>query len=356
MDSLFNVVFTGELKPGTERDSFIKAFSQRFQCSEAKAAEVLDAGKAVMMKRSVTREVADNFRAVLESLGMLIRLEPLPAAGEASPSTAAELGNSPAATNPYQAPAAQLHEAQAEGEMTGPVSVPFSHGSSWIGSAFSNHFKTNALAWIGAFLVFGILSIVIQLIPLLGMIASSLLSPVFVAGFMLGAKAQDEGEDFTLSHLFAGFKQSTGQLVLVGTFYLVGTFAVILIAGVVMGSSFAMLGMMDGDPAAAQAMAQNPMAMLLPMLVMFALLIPLMMAYWFAPALVVIDELSAVAAMKLSFVGCLRNVLPFLLYGIVMFVLTILAMIPLFLGLLVLLPVMIASMYTAYRDIYYPDA
>jgi len=37
-------------------------------------------------------------------------------------------------------------------------------------------------------------------------------------------------------------------------------------------------------------------------------------------------------------------------------VLTILASIPLFLGLLVLLPVMIASMYTAYRDIYYPDA
>jgi uncharacterized membrane protein len=80
------------------------------------------------------------------------------------------------------------------------------------------------------------------------------------------------------------------------------------------------------------------------------------MAYWFAPALVAIDGLSALAAMKLSFIGCIRNVLPFLLYGIVMFVLTILASIPLLLGLLVLLPVMIASMYTAYRDIYYPEA
>jgi uncharacterized membrane protein len=48
--------------------------------------------------------------------------------------------------------------------------------------------------------------------------------------------------------------------------------------------------------------------------------------------------------------------LPFLLYGIVMIVLAILASIPLGLGLLVLIPVMLASMYTAYRDIYYPAA
>jgi uncharacterized membrane protein len=124
-----------------------------------------------------------------------------------------------------------------------------------------------------------------------------------------------------------------------------------------MGGSFAMLGMMGaGDPAATEAMAQNPSVMLLPVLVMMMLFIPLLMAYWFAPALVAIDGLSALAAMKLSFIGCIRNVLPFLLYGIVMFVLTIVASIPLLLGLLVLLPVMIASMYTAYRDIYYPEA
>jgi uncharacterized membrane protein len=355
MESLFNVVFTGELKPGTDRDDFIKAFSQRFQCSEAKAAEVLDAGKAVMMKRSVSREVAENFRSVLEALGMVIRLEPQSTPQESAPASPPDAAASPASANPYQAPTAQLQETGAEGEMTGPVSVPFSHGSSWISRAFSDYFKSNALGWIGAFVVFAVISIVIQLIPLLGMVVSSLLSPVFVAGMMLGAKAQDEGEDFTVGHLFAGFKESTGQLVLVGLFYLIGTIAVMLIAGIVMGSSFAMLGMMEGDPAAGQAMAQNPMAILLPVLVMLALLLPLMMAYWFAPALVALDGISAVSAMKLSFVGCLRNVLPFLLYGIVMFVLSILAAIPLFLGFLVLLPVMIASMYTAYRDIYYPE-
>jgi uncharacterized membrane protein len=361
MESLFNVVFTGELKGGTERDAFIKAFSEQFKCSEAKAAEVLDAGKAVMMKRSVSRDVAEKFQALLEGLGMTIRLEPsqetpepAPIAAVASPEVSPAGGNS---ANPYQAPSANLHESHGDGDMTGPVTVPAGHGVNWIGTAWSEHFKLNPLAWIGAFFIFAILSVAVQLIPLLGMFVAALLSPVLTAGMMLGARAQDEGDDFTIGHLFSGFKESTGQLVLVGLFYLIGTIAVFMVAGILMGGSFAMLGMMGaGDPAATEAMAQNPSVMLLPVLVMMMLFIPLLMAYWFAPALVAIDGLSALAAMKLSFIGCIRNVLPFLLYGIVMFVLTIVASIPLLLGLLVLLPVMIASMYTAYRDIYYPEA
>jgi uncharacterized membrane protein len=56
--------------------------------------------------------------------------------------------------------------------------------------------------------------------------------------------------------------------------------------------------------------------------------------------------------MKASFTGCLRNVVPFLVYGIVGFVLAIVATIPLGLGWLVLGPVFAASVYTGYRDIY----
>ena len=75
-------------------------------------------------------------------------------------------------------------------------------------------------------------------------------------------------------------------------------------------------------------------------------------AHWFAPALVVFHQLGPVEAMKDSFLGCLRNVLPFLVYGIMFTLLAILATIPLGLGWLVLGPVTVASIYTAYRDIY----
>jgi len=56
--------------------------------------------------------------------------------------------------------------------------------------------------------------------------------------------------------------------------------------------------------------------------------------------------------MKSSFQGCLRNMLPFLIYGILGFLLAIVAVIPLGLGLLVLGPVMWGTMYVGYRDIF----
>jgi uncharacterized membrane protein len=56
--------------------------------------------------------------------------------------------------------------------------------------------------------------------------------------------------------------------------------------------------------------------------------------------------------MRLSFFACLRNMLPFTLYGIISAVLLLIAMIPLGLGLLVMIPTMTASLYVSYKDIF----
>jgi uncharacterized membrane protein len=56
--------------------------------------------------------------------------------------------------------------------------------------------------------------------------------------------------------------------------------------------------------------------------------------------------------MKGSFTGCLKNVLPFLLYGAVLLLLSVIATLPLLLGWLVLGPVFAGSVYASYRDIY----
>src|SRR5437660_21256 len=82
------------------------------------------------------------------------------------------------------------------------------------------------------------------------------------------------------------------------------------------------------------------------------LLIMLIMAIWFAPALVMLGELSPGAAMKASFHGCLQNVIPFLVYGAVGIVLAVIATIPFGLGWFVLGPVAIASVYASYCDIF----
>jgi uncharacterized membrane protein len=92
--------------------------------------------------------------------------------------------------------------------------------------------------------------------------------------------------------------------------------------------------------------------MMLAGLIVAALLLPVMAAMWFAAPLVVFQELGAWEAMKQSFMGCMKNILPFLWYSVVLLLLSLLAVIPIGLGLLILWPVIAASLYTAYRDIY----
>jgi uncharacterized membrane protein len=68
---------------------------------------------------------------------------------------------------------------------------------------------------------------------------------------------------------------------------------------------------------------------------------------------VVFHGQSAAQAMKASFVACLKNIVPFLVYGVLTFLLAILASIPFGLGWLVLGPVLAGSLYAGYRDIFF---
>ncbi len=113
----------------------------------------------------------------------------------------------------------------------------------------------------------------------------------------------------------------------------------------------------------AMMMGSNPgmnvgamgVSFLLAMLVVLALAVPLYMALWFAPSLIVFNNAKPVDAMKASFFACLKNIVPFLLYGVIMLVLCFIAAIPFGLGFLVLGPVAIASIYASYRDVFAAD-
>jgi uncharacterized membrane protein len=208
-------------------------------------------------------------------------------------------------------------------------------------------FKESPLIWIVNVILFLVITVAVQVVPILGGIAGALLAPVLGAGLMIGAHALRNGEALEVGHLFAGFRQNTGALVLVGVLYLVGVIAIVIVAMLLVGVSF--VGLMAGGE---QALGPG---LILAVLIAVALAIPLAMAYWFAPALVALNGLPAIEAMKTSFSGCLKNILPFLVYGLVALVAAIVATIPLALGWLVLGPVLAATMYASYRDIFYPE-
>jgi uncharacterized membrane protein len=168
---------------------------------------------------------------------------------------------------------------------------------------------------------------------------------------MIGCRAQENGERLAIGHLFAGFRNFATPLVTVGGVYLVGTIVVIGIVLLAAGGSTPPVAPPKAG-ADLEAAAEAIRSMALALAIGATVYVPILMLIWFAPLLVVFDGLAPVEAMRLSFSACLKNVLAFLVYGASLLALWIIATVPLFLGLVVLLPVVICSVYASYKDVF----
>jgi len=255
--------------------------------------------------------------------------------------------------NPYRPPEARVEDvvsaATYSGEFVdGGRGLSAGRGWGWIVGGFGM-FKSKPGTWILITIVLGILFIGMSLVPVLGALATWVLYPVFAGGIMLGCHALAQGDEFGVSHIFAGFRNRAGNLAVIGLLSIVAWIIVMIPLVVVIGTG-ALFGMMRGD---AEGMAAMGPGVAIAWLLMLGLAVPVYMALWFAPALVVLRELSPVEALKQSFRGCLKNIIPFLVYGLATLVLTLIAAIPLGLGLLVMMPVIMASVYVAYGEIFF---
>lgn len=224
-------------------------------------------------------------------------------------------------------------------------------GWRWIVQGFSL-FRKSPLQWIVLCLILLAVAVVVGMIPVVGQLVLYLLSPVLLAGVMVGCRAVRRGEGLQVAHLFEGFRRNTSALVTVGGVYLVGQ---VLIYGVMQ-----MLGgealndfvraLQETGPAGTVPEMPSPVKMA--MLAGAALSVPLLMAIWFAPLLVMLDNVMPFRSMRASFNACLANMLPLLVYGLVLGFFILIALIPLALGMLILVPIVFTSLYASYEDIF----
>ena len=259
------------------------------------------------------------------------------------------------AVDPYAAPKSHVADVRtfdADGKfIVGGRSVASGSGWKWITQAWEL-FKGQKGTWIGLILIFVVIIFVLSLVPLIGPLAVNLISPILIGGIVLGCEAVRKGEPMTVGYLFAGFSKNAGRLAGVGAFMILGYIAMLAIVAVIFGAAILAVftGGTSNDPAAMAAMGMN---IALAVLLMLALSVPLYMAVWFSYPLIVLNDFTVGQALKTSFFACLKNVMPFLIYGIAAILLAIFATIPAGLGWLLLGPVLLASIYTGYRDIFH---
>ncbi|AEJ01145.1 hypothetical protein Nit79A3_1310 [Nitrosomonas sp. Is79A3] len=223
-------------------------------------------------------------------------------------------------------------------------------GLQWILSGFYLFLKA-PLAWIFVCFTLMLIAMAMAFIPLLGKFVFTLISPVFLAGIMMGCKEMEQGKPIELTHLFIAFKTNPAPLITIGGIYLIGQ---ILIIGLVMliGGSQMTDMLLYGKRVDESELMGVMSSMLTSSLIVLTLSIPLMMASWFSPLLVVFHNVPPIVAMQRSFFACLKNFIPFQLYGVTLIVLTILSLMPYGLGLVILIPTIFTSIYVSYKDIF----
>jgi uncharacterized membrane protein len=265
--------------------------------------------------------------------------------------------------NPYQAvsssPQPGVDLAPNDGYIRGGQTVSAGSGAEWVATAWQLFVKEPVM-WILMVVLYAIFYLALAFVPFVGSIAGYLLHGIIGAGWLASANAVAKGEKLEVDYLFSGFKSQTSPLFTLGALYTGGSIAILILMVLIaifialaMGASGAIGALMSKDwsdlaPYATALFA----AFMFVVLIGLSLLLPLVMALWFAPALVYFHDEPPVAALKISFFACLKNWLPFTVYSIVMLMLMVVAALPLMLGFLVVGPIALISVYASYRSVF----
>jgi hypothetical protein len=233
-----------------------------------------------------------------------------------------------------------------------PRKVAASQGFQWVAAGFRLYRKTPLLLSAAFGLLFGVV-MALGLIPVVGSSLSELASPLMVAGFMAAYRALDSGGELELPHFLAGVQGPVIPLMTIGAVQLLGA---LLIGQVMLAMGFdpqALMAATQGGKASPQEMQAILNQAMPALLVGLALFTPLIMATWFAPALILFGGARPATALGVSLKAVVRNWAAMLTNSIALgLLLFVAALVPMLLGLLVAMPILFGSLYASYQAIF----
>jgi uncharacterized membrane protein len=230
--------------------------------------------------------------------------------------------------------------------------VRSSRGPAWLAGGW-RLFRGAPMAWIALSMGWMSITLGLVLMPVVGGVAANLLQPVFFASFALAAFKQLSGERIEIGDLFAGFRLPLRPLLTLGAILLLAELAIFFLMSVLglpgMGEAGSEIVTLEDYVKALQGKEWI-------LLVGFVLTALVKGTLWFAPAILAFRPLSTAHAVRWSLYAALSNAGAMIAYGVALTVAFIAAILPWGLGLLVVVPVMLASTYTGYRDVFDDDS
>ena len=183
--------------------------------------------------------------------------------------------------------------------------VPASTGLTWVRLGIRTFFR-QPLAMGGLFFMFMAAVSVLSLVPLVGTALSVGLVPAATLGLMAATREAEQGRFPMPSQLvlaFRGGAERTRAMIMLGGLYAVGLLVVLVAAALLAGTADTLPATGDElTPEMVQALAGEP-GLWLAMLVY----LPVMMAFWHAPALVYWRGVSPGKSLFFSLMACWAN-------------------------------------------------
>ncbi len=197
-------------------------------------------------------------------------------------------------------------------------------GLNWLQGGWSA-FKAGGALLIGMVAAMLLVTVVLALIPWLGMLLVPIVGTFLYAGMLKSLRGHAGGRTMRFDDIWSAFGDQD-KMVHLAIVALVPTLGSLLQSVLPGGFIGWLLGALIGIAVTALV--------------------------YFAVPLVLFRNLEAPQALKSSLDGVLANLPAVIVFWAICIVLTILAILPLFLGLLVLIPVLLGAAYEAYAEIY----
>ena len=155
-------------------------------------------------------------------------------------------------------------------------------------------FRAHRLAWVVLLLAYFLVLLMLRVIPFAGPYAMTVMKPVFAVGLLAAAWTQERGGTPALRNLFQGFRANLWSLLAIGVFFVVGITLAVFASSLVDGGRLVELmgggaSMTEAEIAAALADGDVQLGMAFSAL----LSLPVVIATWWAPALVVFQDARA---------------------------------------------------------------
>lgn len=189
--------------------------------------------------------------------------------------------------------------------------LPAAAGWRWLAAGFAI-FRRNPPLLTMLVVSYWLTVLLLNILPVIGAVAASLIIPGLSVGLMQAARDLDRGQPIGLPTLFSGLKRNTRTLMALGALYLCCTLGILGLSALLDGGELVNF-MLSGKGADKETIESGDL--MLPSLFVMLLMMPVLMAYWFAPVLAAWHGQGVGKSLFFSFVACWLNWRAFFAYS-----------------------------------------